>query len=103
MVGLALPLLAFLGSMDKGRQEGFVPVPKVRARDSVDWVNVGEDKGGMRYSRLSQINRESVKNLRVAWVYHTNDGDTRSKGASFGGPGGLGNDYRVPRRSSLAA
>jgi len=56
----------------KARVE-FVPIPKVRARDSVDWANVGEDKGAMRYSRLSQINRKSVKNLKVAWVFHTGD------------------------------
>lgn len=90
MVGLALALLAFWGAVDKGRQDEFVPLPNVRARDSVDWANVGEDKGAMRYSRLSQINRESVKNLRVAWVYHTGDADTRSKGASFGGPSSSG-------------
>src|SRR5580693_1608054 len=90
MVGLALTLMAFWGAAAKGRQDGFVPLPNVRARDSVDWANVGEDKGAMRYSTLSQINRESVKNLRIAWVYHTGDADTGSKGASYGGTSGSG-------------
>jgi quinoprotein glucose dehydrogenase len=41
--------------------------------DSNNWPNVGNDKGGMRYSTLKQINRKSVKNLQVAWTYHTGD------------------------------
>jgi quinoprotein glucose dehydrogenase len=47
--------------------------PKVNARDTVDWPNVGNDKGGTRYSRLTQINRDNVRDLQVAWVYHTGD------------------------------
>lgn len=38
-----------------------------------DWPNVGNDKGAMRYSPLKQINRDNVKNLKVAWTYHTGD------------------------------
>ena len=38
-----------------------------------DWANVGNDKGAMRFSELSQINRKSVKDLKVAWTYHTGD------------------------------
>jgi quinoprotein glucose dehydrogenase len=44
-----------------------------KAPQSVDWPNVGNDRGGMRYSRLSQINRGNVKDLKVAWVYHTGE------------------------------
>ncbi len=51
----------------------FVPVPSVRSRDSVNWSNVGEDKGASRFSTLSQINRQTVKDLAVAWTYHTGD------------------------------
>src|SRR5438128_11937257 len=39
----------------------------------VNWPNVGNDKGGMRYSALDQINRETVSKLKPAWTYHTND------------------------------
>jgi len=39
----------------------------------VNWANVGNDKGGMRYSTLDQINRETVTNLKVAWTWHTGD------------------------------
>src|SRR5258706_5421894 len=40
---------------------------------TVDWPNVGNDKGGTRYSHLNQINRSNVKNLKVAWTFHTGD------------------------------
>jgi quinoprotein glucose dehydrogenase len=38
-----------------------------------NWPNYGNDPGGMRHSALSQINRENVARLKVAWVYHTGD------------------------------
>jgi quinoprotein glucose dehydrogenase len=40
---------------------------------NVDWPNVGNDKGGQRYSTLDQINRDNVSTLKVAWTYHTRD------------------------------
>lgn len=52
-----------------------VPWPTVQAENSTDWPNVGNDKGGMRYAKLDQINRQNVKDLKVAWVYHTGDHD----------------------------
>jgi quinoprotein glucose dehydrogenase len=38
-----------------------------------EWPNYGNDAGGMRYSPLSQINRENVQRLKTAWVFHTGD------------------------------
>ena len=38
-----------------------------------EWPNYGNDPGGMRYSALSQINRDNVSKLKVAWVFHTGD------------------------------
>jgi quinoprotein glucose dehydrogenase len=38
-----------------------------------DWPNVGNDKGGTRYSTLDQINRDNVGRLAVAWTYRTGD------------------------------
>ena len=40
---------------------------------AAEWPNVGNDKRGTRYSTLDQINRENVKQLKVAWTYHTKD------------------------------
>src|SRR5262245_3258819 len=36
-----------------------------------EWIAYGRDAGGTRYSPLTQINRENVKQLKVAWTYHT--------------------------------
>src|SRR5580658_7936749 len=38
-----------------------------------EWPNYGNDPGGMRYSPVSQINRENVSKLKVAWIFHTGD------------------------------
>ena len=38
-----------------------------------DWPNVNYDKAGTRHSPLTQINRENVGGLKVAWTYHTGD------------------------------
>ncbi len=38
-----------------------------------DWAYYGHDAGGTRYSPLTQINRENVSQLKVAWTFHTGD------------------------------
>jgi quinoprotein glucose dehydrogenase len=38
-----------------------------------DWAYYGHDAGGTRYSPLTQINRENVTKLKVAWIFHTGD------------------------------
>ena len=38
-----------------------------------DWAYYGHDAGGTRYSPLTQINRQNVTQLKVAWVFHTGD------------------------------
>jgi quinoprotein glucose dehydrogenase len=43
-----------------------------RARPS-NWAVTGGDPGNSRYSSLTQINRENVSRLRVAWTFHTGD------------------------------
>ncbi len=40
---------------------------------NTEWPNYGSDPGGMRYSTLSDINRENVAKLKVAWIFHTGD------------------------------
>jgi quinoprotein glucose dehydrogenase len=35
------------------------------------WPNYGNDPGGNRFSPLSQVNRENVAQLKVAWTYRT--------------------------------
>jgi len=38
-----------------------------------DWPSYGHDAGGMRYSPLTQIARDNVARLKVAWTFHTGD------------------------------
>ena len=38
-----------------------------------DWPYYGHDAGGMRYSPLTQINRQNVASLKVAWTFHVSD------------------------------
>jgi len=45
-----------------------------------NWPYYGRDAGGMRYSPLTQINRENVAKLKVAWVFHTGDVSDGKKG-----------------------
>ena len=38
-----------------------------------DWPAYGGGPGGTHYSKLSQINRDNVKKLKVAWTFDTGD------------------------------
>src|SRR5580658_7994378 len=49
------------------------PAARAQASHDTEWPNDGNDPGGMRYSPLSQINRENVSKLKVAWIFHTGD------------------------------
>lgn len=37
------------------------------------WPSYGGDLGGTRYSRLTQLTRQNVGQLKIAWEYHTGD------------------------------
>jgi quinoprotein glucose dehydrogenase len=45
---------------------------------SIDWPAVSNDPGGMRYSPLKAINRDTVSRLEIAWTYHTGDADPQA-------------------------
>ncbi|HEX4541937.1 MAG TPA: pyrroloquinoline quinone-dependent dehydrogenase [Candidatus Acidoferrum sp.] len=50
------------------------------------WPYYGHDAGGMRFSPLTQINRDNVAQLKAAWTFHTNDiseGQGRRKRSGF--------------------
>jgi quinoprotein glucose dehydrogenase len=50
-------------------------LPALRG-DSVsrgEWPSYGNDAGGTRYSPLTQIDRQNVERLRVAWTYRTGE------------------------------
>jgi quinoprotein glucose dehydrogenase len=50
-----------------------------------DWPNYGNDPGGMRFSRLTQINRDNVSKLKLAWVFHAEDMSYGSDGRKRSG------------------
>src|SRR6202790_3440182 len=47
--------------------------PSAESPHDDDWPYYGHAAGGMRYSPLTQINRENVATLKVAWTFHTGD------------------------------
>lgn len=40
------------------------------------WENFGGSKDNIHYSSLTQIDTSNVQQLKVAWIFHTKDGDT---------------------------
>jgi quinoprotein glucose dehydrogenase len=44
-----------------------------------DWMHYGGDEGGSRFSSLTQINRENVTDLELAWTYRTGAVEANSK------------------------
>jgi quinoprotein glucose dehydrogenase len=38
-----------------------------------DWLTVGNDAGGMKFSPLTEITPDNVTQLKVAWTYDTGD------------------------------
>ncbi len=47
-----------------------------------EWPDYGGDKGGLRYSPLTQITPENVADLEVAWIHHHGDISDGSDGTS---------------------
>ncbi|HEV8544227.1 MAG TPA: pyrroloquinoline quinone-dependent dehydrogenase, partial [Verrucomicrobiae bacterium] len=41
-----------------------------------DWIAYGNDRGGLRHSRLGQITPENVQQLKIAWTYRTGELET---------------------------
>ena len=49
-----------------------------------DWEVYGHDAAGTKYSPLSIINRDNIRQLHVAWTFHTGDIYAGSKGGLRG-------------------
>ena len=55
---------------------------------TADWPEYGGDRGGLRHSPLTQITRENVADLEIAWVHRNGDASDGSDGntrTSFNG------------------
>jgi quinate dehydrogenase (quinone) len=48
-------------------------VPVTRGQEQKNWSNYGNTPGGSRFVALDQITRDNVKDLQVAWTFHTGD------------------------------
>ena len=64
------------GLMLKGDIQNYVPVTDDMLRNppAGDWLMVRRNYQGWSYSPLTQITRDNVKNLRLAWVWAMNEG-----------------------------
>src|SRR5579864_8389774 len=54
----------------------FAVVFAVTLHGQTDWPSYGHDPGGMRFSRLKQINTGNVNKLARAWTYDISDQGT---------------------------
>jgi len=64
-----LLLLPFSSSLTLAQQP--VAASELPAAASDGWNSYGGDPGGSRYSSASQISRENVAQVKVAWTFHT--------------------------------
>ena len=60
------PTVAFSG-------EPLPLIPVDKSKQQKDWDNYGNTPGGSRFVALDQITRDNVKDLKVAWTFHTGD------------------------------
>jgi quinoprotein glucose dehydrogenase len=60
---------------------GTLAAAKTKVSDAGDWPAYGRDPGGSRYSPLSQINRDNVKNVKLAWTYRTGAASVKGRSA----------------------
>ena len=73
--------LLFLSSQNAEAQSARGPA----GASQDDWAYYGHDAGGMRYSPLTQINRDNVAKLKVAWTFHSSDISDGSDGKKRSG------------------
>src|SRR3954464_12740913 len=78
-------IVALLFGMAAAQTGPLLLDPATIAKPPTDsWPTYHGDYSGRRYSTLSQINADNVKNLSLAWIYRAN---TRPEGAITGGEG----------------
>ena len=80
-----------LGGVAAAILGGWVAIGSATARHQErqvqgDWPAYGGDPGGMRYSALTQIRRDNVDRLRVAWLYRTGEAAHADTVDMAGGP-----------------
>ncbi|MBS0846773.1 membrane-bound PQQ-dependent dehydrogenase, glucose/quinate/shikimate family [Citrobacter sp. JGM124] len=58
-------------TVDEGKPLAIEPIKP--GTEHTEWSNYGNTPGGNRFVAQTQINRDNVKDLKVAWTYHTGD------------------------------
>jgi alcohol dehydrogenase (cytochrome c) len=88
---LALPLAAVPLS---SQNQVLLDPASIKKPLADSWPTYSGDYSGRRYSSLTQVNQNTVKNLTLAWVARLTAGDPAAGGGGggrgFGGPGGFG-------------
>lgn len=90
-VVLAVALVGFFAGMFRphptvvAAQGASAPVvqPDAGKADGNDWTAYGRGTHGERFAQFDQINKDNVKDLKVAWTYRT--GDMAVNGAEYQG------------------
>ncbi|ERK17689.1 Glucose dehydrogenase, PQQ-dependent [Pantoea sp. AS-PWVM4] len=75
-VSVMIVLVIGLCFYDPLPQAGTISNERVQAGEQGakdDWTAYGGTPDGLRFSGLNQITKDNVKNLEVAWTYHTGD------------------------------
>ena len=67
---------------------GFMALSAASAWGQTDWPTYGHDAGGARFSPLTEITPQNVKDLKVAWVYHMKPANAPDILPADRGPGG---------------
>jgi quinoprotein glucose dehydrogenase len=84
-VGIMMVLVVGVMFYDPYPQQGDISNPVVNQKTDApaeDWTAYGGTNEGQRFSKLDKVNTENVKDLQVAWEYHTGDLRDPAKDAS---------------------
>jgi len=68
-----LLFIAAIGTSRVGQPSSNAQSSNPAGATNNDWGYYGHDAGGTRFSPLTQINRDNVGKLQVAWTFHTGD------------------------------
>jgi alcohol dehydrogenase (cytochrome c) len=74
--------LAEFKVVSAAKPEELTPAIDIGMEQFARWTRSHGDSGARRYSTLKQINRDNVKSLQVAWVYHSKDSSTNTRAAA---------------------
>ena len=87
---------------------GFIAGAAASASCQTDWPTYGHDAGGERFSPLTELTPQNVKDLKVAWVYHMKPAGApdilpAERGPGGPPPGGAGARGTRPGQAAAAA